>query len=107
MTHSINVLTSILASSVRSWRGTSTKRKTLQPEQLVTLYDREGCPDCRFVREALTELNLDAQIIPCPEGNKGTAAALKKASTKNSTECTGLRAVITIKALTIKIPANK
>lgn len=80
MGHTADVLTSILASTVRSWRGTSTKRKTPEPEKLLTLYDREGCPDCRFVREALTELNLDIQIIPCPEGNKETSMALKKAS---------------------------
>ncbi len=80
MGHSVDVLTSVLASTVRSWRGTSTKRKTPEPEKLLTLYDREGCPDCRFVREALTELNLDVNIIPCPEGNKEATAELKKAS---------------------------
>ena len=77
MGHSVDVLTSVLASTVRSWRGTSTKRKTPEPEKLLTLYDREGCPDCRFVREALTELNLDVNIIPCPEGNKEATAELK------------------------------
>lgn len=80
MSHSINVLTSVLASSVRSWRGTTTRKETTVPDQMVILYDREGCPDCRFVREALTELNLDAQIIPCPEGNNDAAKALKEAS---------------------------
>jgi len=28
----------------------------------------EGCPHCRLVREALTELDLDAAIYPCPKG---------------------------------------
>jgi len=32
------------------------------------LYDMEGCPHCRLVREALTELDLDAAIYPCPKG---------------------------------------
>ena len=38
-----------------------------QPGNLLQLYDIENCPYCRIVREALTELNLDAQIYPCPK----------------------------------------
>ncbi|OZG73330.1 hypothetical protein BTA51_12535 [Hahella sp. CCB-MM4] len=63
-----NVINSTLASTTRFWRGTSGSRKTRQPAQLPVLYDREGCPKCRLVREALTELNLDVMIYPCPEG---------------------------------------
>jgi len=33
----------------------------------LVLYEFEGCPYCRKVREALTELNLDADIKPCPK----------------------------------------
>lgn len=80
MSHSVNVITSILASSVRSWRGTTTKIETVVPPKLITLYDREGCPDCRLVREALTELNLDVHIVPCPEGNAQATDKLKAAS---------------------------
>jgi glutathione S-transferase len=53
-----------------AWRGTSVVKAAIQPPQLLTLYDMEGCPHCRRVREALTALGLDAQIYPCPKGGK-------------------------------------
>lgn len=65
------VSTSVLASQLRNWRGTNAFRPaTRQPEQLLELYEYEGCPYCRLVREALTELDLDARIYPCPKGGK-------------------------------------
>lgn len=78
MKHSVNVMTSVLASSLRAWRGTATKITTPTPEKTITLFDREGCPECRLVREALTELNLDVSIVPCPEGNRTVAQKLKE-----------------------------
>lgn len=39
-----------------------------QPAKLLELYEFEACPYCRKVREALTELDLDAIIYPCPRG---------------------------------------
>lgn len=63
------VSSSVLASQLRGWRGTAAYRPaTRQPEKLLELYEYEGCPYCRLVREALTELDLDAQIYPCPKG---------------------------------------
>ena len=51
------------------WRGTSVRVEASErPQQLLHLYDMEGCPHCRLVREALTELDLDAVIYPCPKG---------------------------------------
>lgn len=44
--------------------GTSTPR---QPEKVIQLYDMEGCPFCRRVREVLTMLNLDYEVYPCPK----------------------------------------
>ncbi len=66
----LDLTTSTIASTLRSWRGTSASKTAIQPEQLLVLFDREGCPECRFVREALTELNLDAMIAPCPIGGR-------------------------------------
>jgi glutathione S-transferase len=37
---------------------------------MLHLYDIESCPFCRLVREALTELDLDAVIYPCPKGGR-------------------------------------
>lgn len=65
------VSASVLASQLRGWRGTNAFRPaTRQPAQLLELYEYEGCPYCRLVREALTELDLDARIYPCPKGGK-------------------------------------
>ena len=51
------------------WRGTSVRVEASErPQELLHLYDMEGCPHCRLVREALTELDLDAVIYPCPKG---------------------------------------
>jgi len=64
----INLISSTLASTARGWRGTRGARRSTQPEQMLQLYEYEGCPFCRMVREALTELDLDALIYPCPRG---------------------------------------
>lgn len=37
-----------------------------RPEQLLEVYEFEGCPYCRKVREALSVLDLSALIRPCP-----------------------------------------
>lgn len=71
---------SVLASTLRGWRGASASRTVQQPPLLPELYDREGCAYCRFVREALTELNLDARIVPVPLGATRFATQLKEVS---------------------------
>lgn len=68
--HQFNILTSTLASTLTAWRGTSVVKAATQPAQLLQLYDIEGSPYCRSVREALTALGLDAEIYPCPQGGK-------------------------------------
>jgi glutathione S-transferase len=80
MNHTANILGSVVASTLRNWRGTSASRTVTAPATAIKLYDREGCPDCRFVREALTELNLDADIIPCPEQGQRFTAELEAIS---------------------------
>ena len=65
----IDVNTSVVASSLAVWRGTAAFAPARrQPEQALVLYDFEACPFCRLVREALTEMDLDAEIRPCPRG---------------------------------------
>ena len=62
-----NIATSLLASQLRGWGGTASYRPAAkQPEKPLELYDIEASPYCRLVREALTELDLDAMIYPCP-----------------------------------------
>ncbi len=39
-----------------------------RPEQRIELWEFESCPFCRKVREALTALDLEALVHPCPKG---------------------------------------
>jgi len=63
-----NLPTSLIASSARAWRGSNIRVQQAQEVTGITLYEFEGCPFCRVVREVLTELDLDADIRPCPAG---------------------------------------
>lgn len=65
-----NIASSLAATLLRGGVGIATRPASRQPEQLLVLYDFEGCPHCRLVREVLTELDLDAQIYPCPRGGQ-------------------------------------
>lgn len=49
-----------------------------RPKKLLELYEFEACPFCRKVREALTMLDLEAMIYPCPRGGKRFRSVLKK-----------------------------
>ncbi|CAI9115178.1 OLC1v1016016C1 [Oldenlandia corymbosa var. corymbosa] len=41
----------------------------VNPPIRLQLYEFEACPFCRRVREALTELDLSAEVFPCPKGS--------------------------------------
>lgn len=68
MRYQIDVASSLLATVSEQGRGIATTAAGRQPAELIELYDMEGCPFCRVVREALTDLDLDAMIYPCPKG---------------------------------------
>jgi glutathione S-transferase len=68
--HKVSVLGSTAASTLTAWRGTSVIKAAIAPPLTLKLYDMEGSPYCRSVREALTALGLDAEIYPCPKGGK-------------------------------------
>ncbi len=69
MSRALDVTTSLLASTLRGWRGTNAfKPAHTQPQQPLELYEFEDCPYCRLLREALTGLDLDVLIWPCPRG---------------------------------------
>ena len=65
----LNVARSWTVSVLRLGAGWSV-RSSLgpRPAQPLELYDFERCPHCRVVREALSELDLDVAIYPCPKG---------------------------------------
>lgn len=49
------------------WRGSPAAKR---PAQTIILYEFEGCPFCKIAREALSALQLDADIRPCPKAGK-------------------------------------
>lgn len=77
----LDIYTSTIASTFRSWRGTSASKTSKKPENELILFDQEGCSECRFVREALTELNLNAIIAPCPVGGKNIRKLKRQSGT--------------------------
>jgi len=68
MLRSLDVATSAGAMLARGLTGVFVGRPGARPDQPVELYDFEACPYCRKVREALSILDLDAMVYPCPRG---------------------------------------
>lgn len=68
MGHRLEVASSLLATLAEQGRGVKVSGPGRLPKEPLELYDMEGCPYCRLVREALTELDLDVMIYPCPKG---------------------------------------
>ena len=64
----LDIATSLAASAVRGLAPTRVGSLGARPEKPPELYEFEGCPFCRKAREALTILDLDAKIFPCPKG---------------------------------------
>lgn len=77
------VTSSVLASQLRGWRGTNARPAARQPERPLELYDIEASPYCRLVREALTELDLDVLIRPCPAGGRRFRPKVKELGGKH------------------------
>ena len=74
----VRTLASAGTSLLRADRGLVVKGNRRRPEKTLELYEAEYCPYCRHVREALTELDLDAMIYPIPKGGKRYVRRLKK-----------------------------
>jgi glutathione S-transferase len=68
MNRTFDVATSLGMTLARLGAGLRVERLGKRPEKLLELYDFEGCPYCRKVREALTALDLEALVYPCPKG---------------------------------------
>jgi len=71
----VEVATSSLSSLARLPWGSSVAASSAgnvtTPTSALTLqlYEFEACPFCRRVREAMTELDLSAEVYPCPKGS--------------------------------------
>lgn len=67
----MDVVTSFGVSVARLGAGQcAMETRHAAPEKLLELYEFEACPFCRKTREALTALDLDAMIYPCPKGGE-------------------------------------
>ena len=64
----LDVATSVVSTLLRPGAGLFVTGVGARPEARIRLYEFEGCPYCRKVREMLTVLDLDAAIFPCPRG---------------------------------------
>ena len=82
--HQIKVLQSVAASLIEGGRGVMGTPRPKQPAKPLKLYEFEGSPFCRRVREVITLLNLDVEIYPCPKGGKKYRQIVKDKGGKNS-----------------------
>jgi glutathione S-transferase len=67
MMRALDVATSLGATLARAGSGMQVGVLGARPEQTLQLYEFEACPFCRKVREALSVLDLDADVFPCPK----------------------------------------
>lgn len=74
----LQALASTGTSLLRVNRGVIVKGHRKVPQKPLQLFEAEYCPFCRHVREALTELDLDAMILPVPKGGKRFRQRLTK-----------------------------
>lgn len=68
MGRTYDVVTSFAVSTARAGAGWFVRSPGPRPTALLELYEFEACPFCRKVREAITVLDLDVLIRPCPQG---------------------------------------
>lgn len=78
MIRPVAVGTSLAATVARLGAGLKAGVLGPRPTDPLELYEFEGCPYCRKVREALTMLDLEAFIFPCPSGGKRFRPNVKK-----------------------------
>ena len=80
--HQIRVIQALASAFTEGGRGTTGTAHPKQPEQALKLYEFEGSPYCRRVREVLTLLNLDYEVYPCPKGGKKYRPLVKQTGGK-------------------------
>lgn len=76
--HRIKVAQAFLSAIAEGGRGASGTPYPQQPEKALKLYEFEGSPFCRRVREVLTTLNLDYEVYPCPKGGQRYRQEMKR-----------------------------
>ncbi|MFI5365721.1 MAG: glutathione S-transferase N-terminal domain-containing protein [Candidatus Binatia bacterium] len=74
----VDNLVSAAASAVRLARGTRCRINTPRHVKPLTLYNMEGSPYCRKVRETLSELDLEHVVRNVPKGSPKRAELQKR-----------------------------
>lgn len=64
----LEIASSFASSALRAGSGLAVTAPGRRPERPLELYEFENCPFCRKVREALSMLDLETDIRPCPKG---------------------------------------
>lgn len=82
MNRTLDVATSLAATLARLGAGLRVEALGTRPEKPLELYEFEACPYCRKVREALTALDLEAMIYPCPKGGRRFREVVRAAGGK-------------------------
>ncbi len=78
MIRALDVATSVAATLARLAGGHGVGSLGSRPQKPLELYEFEGCPYCRKAREALSILDLEARIYPCPKGGPRFREAVKE-----------------------------
>lgn len=68
--HQFGVVQALISAVTEGGRGTTGTPYPKQPVLALQLYEFEGSPFCRRVREVMTLLNLDYEVYPCPKGGQ-------------------------------------
>jgi glutathione S-transferase len=77
----IDFASSTAATLARLGSGAVVAHLGKRPSKRFELYEREGCPHSRKVRDALSILDLDAIVHPCPEGGTRFRARVEERRT--------------------------
>lgn len=67
MSRFVDVVSSVGATLARGAVGSRVGPRGRRPAQPLELYEFEACPYCRKVREALSVLDLEVVVKPCPK----------------------------------------
>jgi glutathione S-transferase len=67
MNRTLDVTLSVMSTALRLGAGYKVGPLGPRPDKPLELYEFEACPYCRRVREALSFLDLEAMIFPCPK----------------------------------------
>jgi glutathione S-transferase len=74
----LDVASSIAATLARGGAGAAVGPLGPRPERTLQLFEFEGCPYCRKVREAFSILDLEADLFPCPKGGPSFREEVKR-----------------------------